>query len=327
MPAKIVYNDNQEVTTAIHSKVWFGMKLRYTLVYWSWLSYLYFRRSSFDILHVHMMEWPAFVAVRIGKILNKPVLIKDSTMNGLASMQRYPAGIVKQKEVAGYGRFVAMTRVIRQNLIAAGVHPENITLIPNGIDIKPMPEKHKPWSEKVIFVGNLTQQPAKGIDILLSAWKIVVKEIPGATLRIVGDGDLETYHAYLRQQDIEDSVKLLGKQPDVRSLLEHADVFVLPSRREGMSNALMEAMLCGMPVVATDVSGSQDLIEHGISGYIVPPANVSQLAGALIQMLKNPEKAREMGKKAYASLVEKCDITRVAAAYRNLYQKIHGSTR
>jgi glycosyltransferase involved in cell wall biosynthesis len=326
-PTKIDYDDKLEVTTEMNSKVWSGMILRYRLVYLNCLQYLYFKRSSFDILHVHMMEWPSFVAVRLGKKLGKQVLVKDSTMNGIFNLLRYPDGLQKQKEVADYAYFVAMTKMIRNNLLKGSVPEQKITMIPNGIEIFAPSSTTKTWSQKVIFVGNLTQQPAKGIDILMLAWQEVINDFPDVTLQIVGEGDLEAYEKHAETLSIHHAVSFPGKQRNIGQLLMNADIFVLPSRREGMSNALMEAMVRAMPVVVTDVSGNQDLVEHGISGLIVPPANATELASAIKQMLRDPEKAIQMGKNAYRSVSEKCDIKKVAAEYGALYNKILSQTQ
>lgn len=319
---RIIYDDKLEVTNQMTGKVWLGMILRYRLFYINCLVYLWIRRRQFDIIHVHMMEWPAIVAVKIGRRLNKQVVIKDSTMNGIYNLLRYPDGEKKQQEIAGYAYCVAMTRMIHSNYLKAGIPPERIADIPNGIYITPKPIKNKAWNYKVIFVGNLTQQPAKGIDILLLAWKKVIASVPNASLHIVGSGDIETYELFTRSEGINESVVLLGKRQNVRELLLESDVFVLPSRREGMSNALMEAMLCAMPIIATEVSGSQDLIQNEVSGLLVPIADVNKLATAIIYMLKQDKHALQMGENAYNSIVEKCDMKKIALKYEQLYQKI-----
>jgi glycosyltransferase involved in cell wall biosynthesis len=321
---KIVYDDSKEKTAEITSKVWIGMVSRYTLFYWNALVYLWFKRNRFDIIHAHMMEWPAIVSVRLGKKLNKAVVIKDSTMNGLYSITRYPDGREKQQQIIGYAHCVAMTKMIHKNLSLAGVPDRRITDIPNGIEISIPPVRTRKWNNKVIFVGNLTQQPAKGIDILLFAWKKVVTEFPDASLEIAGSGDVDSYQNFVRDNKI-DNVIFSGRQSDIKGRLRNADIFVLPSRREGMSNALMEAMICGMPVVATDVSGSQDLIENNVSGLLIPVGDVNALASALIRMMNDPGKAIEMGKRGYEYIRSKCNMTIVAEKYKSLYNKISAS--
>ena len=320
-PTKIVYDDSTEKTAEITSRVWAGMISRYTLFYMNALIYLWFKKKSFDVIHAHMMEWPAFVSVKLGNKLNKAVIIKDSTMNGLFSISRYPNGRKKQQLIIEGAQCVAMTRMIHQNLLRAGVPADKITDIPNGIDVTTMPYRSRKWCNKVIFVGNLTQQPAKGVDILLFAWKEVTGKFPDAILEIAGSGDIEAYRRFVDENNIQ-NVLFSGRQSDTRASLLESDIFVLPSRREGMSNALMEAMVCALPVVATDVSGSQDLIDNGRSGLLVPVGDVNALAQALIKMMSDPENAIEMGKRGYESIKSKCDMAIVAEKYKNLYTKI-----
>jgi glycosyltransferase involved in cell wall biosynthesis len=318
---KIVYDDKVNRNDEIAGKVWIGMISRYSLFYINALIYLWLRRKRFDIIHAHMMEWPAFTAVKLGKKLNKPVVIKDSTMNGIFSLLRYPDGSDKQKQVCEYAWCVAMTKAIRDNFLKAGVPETRLINIPNGIAVKPLPAKNSTWSNNVVFVGNLTQQPAKGIDILLFAWKQVVKNVPDAHLTVIGDGDIEAYTTFTTENGIT-NVSFAGKQTNITDHLLKSDIFVLPSRREGMSNALMEAMMCGLPVVATNVSGSQDLIDNNVSGLLVPIGNIDALSEALLEMLKHPERAKQMGENGYKSIVSKCDIKRVARQYTELYIKI-----
>jgi glycosyltransferase involved in cell wall biosynthesis len=320
---KIVYDDSKEKTAEISSKVWMGMRSRYTLFYRNALTYLRRRKNNFDIIHAHMMEWPAFVSVKIGEKLDKAVVVKDSTMNGLFSISRYPNGKEKQQQIIESAHCVAMTKMIHQNLALAGVPENHITDIPNGIIITPLPVKKHKWQNRVIFVGNLTQQPAKGIDILLFAWKEVIKSFPDATLEIAGSGDVASYQKFVSENNITNAF-FVGPQFNIKERLEESDIFVLPSRREGMSNALMEAMLCGLPVVATNVSGSQDLIENEVSGLLVPVADLQKLAAAITRMMSDPQSAMVMGRNGYESIKSKCDIRVVAQKYKDLYTKLAG---
>jgi len=104
--------------------------------------------------------------------------------------------------------------------------------------------------------------------------------------------------------------------------LLHSDAFVLPSRREGMSNALMEAMLKAVPCVATDITGAQDLITHNVSGLLVPVKDIHALSDALVYILQNPVDARRIGLAGRAAIIEKCDMNLVAASYAKKYADI-----
>ena len=322
---KIEYNDNEETTNIIATKVGWPTILYYNIFFWQCLWLLWPKRKKIDILHAHTMEWSAIVAARLGKVLKKPVVIKDSTMNGFQSLGRYPNGKRLQQMVIANACFVAMTKIIGENLMRAGIPAPKITYIPNGLMIQDVPARKAKSDRNVLFIGNLYQQPAKGIDILLKAWKIVTEQFPGVMLLIIGDGDRKMYEDYARQSGIDGAVKLLGRRSDIRDYLLAASVFVLPSRREGMSNALMEAMLFELPCVATDISGNNDLIQNGVNGLIVPPADVQALAEGICYMLRVQQEASAMGKKARETIIKEYDIRLIAQRYLRLYKTLIGS--
>lgn len=321
-PVKIEYNDKEESTGIIATKVGWPTRIYYTIFFWQCLWLLWPKRKKIDIIHAHTMEWSAIVAARLGKVLKKPVVIKDSTMNGFKSLSRYPNGKSLQQMVIRQTHFVAMTTIIGENLRAETVPAQKITYIPNGMFVSAVPEQKAKKNQTVLFIGNLYQQPAKGIDILLKAWKLVIQHFPEAVLLIIGDGDMKMYEDYTRQSGIAGSVKLLGRLFNTRDYLASADVFVLPSRREGMSNALMEAMLFELPCVATDISGSRDLIQNKINGLIVPPADVQALADGICYMLQHPQEASVMGRKARYTIINEYDINLIAQKYLRLYKTL-----
>src|SRR5215213_731538 len=102
---------------------------------------LWVKRRSFDIIHAHTIEWSAIVAARLGRHLKKPVVIKDSTMNGFQSLERFPRGKTLQQMVIKSSHFVAMTKVIEKNFLNAGIPAKKITQIPNGIFVHPLGKK------------------------------------------------------------------------------------------------------------------------------------------------------------------------------------------
>lgn len=315
---QIEFDDKKEILNAITSKVGWPTWIYYNIFFFHALFYLWIKKKDFDIIHAHTMEWTAIVATRLGKILKKPVLIKDSTMNGFQSLSRFPNGYKIQELIRNNAYLVAMTNVIRKNLINESVPAEKIFHIPNGIDIqKPIQRNEK--RNQVLFIGNLYQQPAKGIDILLKAWVGVFKRFKDASLLIIGDGVDEAYIRFVKTLGVGDSVTFLGKVSNVESYFGSSSVFVLPSRREGMSNALMEAMLHAVPCVATDISGNQDIIENEINGLLVPPSDIQSLENAISFMLNNREIAVEMGLKGRKTIIDNYNMEIVTERYMQLY--------
>jgi glycosyltransferase involved in cell wall biosynthesis len=322
---KIEYDDTAEVTNKITRKAGWPTWVYYNIFFWSSLLLLWPRRKEVDVIHTHTMEWPAIVVVRLGKWLRKPVLIKESTMNGFETLARYKKGKLHQQSIIDNAQLVAMTSVIHNNLVQEGIPESHIVDIPNGIELPAAAPVRQPAAvPTVLFVGNLYQQPAKGIDILLKAWVIVIREFPSARLQIVGDGATPEYDTYVQSLGIQASVSFEGRQSALSRYYEAAHCFVLPSRREGMSNALMEAMLHGVPAVATRISGSADLIQDGISGLLVPSAEVQPLAQAILHMLQYPEQAGEMGRQGALSVAKQCSMDVVSSQYESLYHQLTG---
>ena len=321
---KIEYDDVHDKVDEINNPVSWPTVLYYNIFYLHCLLFLWPKRNGFDIIHAHTMEWPAIVSAKLGKALKKKVIIKDSTMNGFKALHRYPSGAKIQRFIINHSCLVAMTTVIENNLLAEGIPEEKIIRIPNGIEITD-PKKESTNSNtglNVLFVGNLYQQPAKGIDILIKAWVGVNKKFPHAKLFVVGEGATQDYFQFTRQLGIENSIQFEGKQSDLNKYYASASVFVIPSRREGMSNALMEAMLWGLPCIATNISGNNDLIEHNKNGLLVPVADIHSLTNAICHLLSQPNKAHEMGLEARTTIKDRVDIDIIADKYIALYKRI-----
>lgn len=146
----------------------------------------------------------------------------------------------------------------------------------------------------VVFVGRL--DPAKELTYLLSAWRLVRDAVPGAKLRIIGEGPervmLERQSVDLR---LDGSVEFLGYRRDIPELLREADLMVLTSRREGMPNVLLEGMASGLPIVCTDIPAARQCFEDGKEGYFVPFGDVAAISRGIIELYKDPGKRKAMG--------------------------------
>jgi glycosyltransferase involved in cell wall biosynthesis len=227
--------------------------------------------------------------------------------------------------------FLALSQRIQQQLVDSGVSEQRICLLPNGIDLTVYEEiaacraRRTPSAPGAVLTvlcpARLAYQ--KGQDVLLKAWRTVQEHIPAARLILAGDGPLRRQLERLAADlGVSDSVEFAGLVGDVRALLAAADGFVLPSRYEGMSNALLEAMATGLPCVATRVSGSEEVIVDGQSGLLVPPENPDALATALLTVLTDPERARTLGRSARARVECAFDQRRVMDQLSELYRSL-----
>jgi glycosyltransferase involved in cell wall biosynthesis len=291
-------------------------------LFWYYFRFLWRVRKKVHIIHVHnISNYFGFVFALIGQILGKKVVIKDSTMNGILETSKYRFGRFMQKVIVKNCYVIAISKVIEKNFREIGIRENRIFRVPNGIEIPQLPHKPVNTKAKCLFTGNLHRH-VKGVDILLRAWKNITSEVPGSKLYIAGGPINRKLRDYISELGICDSVILTGSVENIPDYLLNSDVFILPSRREGMSNALIEAMAYALPCVATDISGNQDLIENNFNGILVPVDNAEDLARAVIYLLKNPEKARKMGIRARETIVRRCDINHIADQYIDLYRQI-----
>jgi glycosyltransferase involved in cell wall biosynthesis len=203
-------------------------------------------------------------------------------------------------------------------------HLSNVQLIPNGVDItrfppiadEPTPDER---AQTVTCIARLCYQ--KGIDILLQAWNIVHQQAPQARLILVGDGPLRPQFEQMAQAlGIMDSVEFAGMRDDVAAQLRRSGLSVLPSRWEGMPNSLLEAMASGLACIATRVSGSEDMIQHGANGLLVEPEDYQGMAQALVTLIHDPPLAHAYGRAARETIEKHYLLETMIDRYIELYQ-------
>jgi glycosyltransferase involved in cell wall biosynthesis len=172
-------------------------------------------------------------------------------------------------------------------------------------------------------VGRIAEP--KGHSYLIDAAAIIMKSIPNIRFVIIGDGPLqEKIESQIRDAKLMNQFKLLGKRSDVQLLLPGLDVFVLPSIREGFPISLLEAMSCGIPVIASNVGGTSEAIKDD-NGILVPPADPQVLAEKIQQLILDPKLAISLGKKARQYVVNNFNLDSIMQQYEELYEKINSN--
>jgi glycosyltransferase involved in cell wall biosynthesis len=216
-------------------------------------------------------------------------------------------------------------------LAAHDFTPTDVQLIPNGVDTTrfcPLDEDaaDSQRSQTVVCVARLSYE--KGLDVLLQAWHLVHKELPTARLIAAGPGPLQAQLAYMAEAlDIGECVEFVGSQSDVPAVLHRGCIAALPSRWEGMPNALLEAMACGLPCVATRVSGTEDLITHGVNSLLVEPEDYQGMAQALLALLRDPARCTAYGKAARETIEQGYALEYITEIHVKLYQRMIGDSR
>jgi glycosyltransferase involved in cell wall biosynthesis len=205
-----------------------------------------------------------------------------------------------------------------------------IVLIPNGVDLNTYRKNNDCTTLKstlgigeekiILYTGRLSQE--KGVDFLIRAYTTLPVSVL-ARLFILGDGpDSQRLLDLIEQLHLGDRVVMVPGVEDVLSFLQISDIFVMPSRFEGLSNSILEAMACGIPVIATRVTGNVDLIEDGVNGLLVSPDDVTDLAGALVNILANPEKGENLGRRAREMVQNNYNLNAMVERYSNLYESL-----
>jgi glycosyltransferase involved in cell wall biosynthesis len=165
--------------------------------------------------------------------------------------------------------------------------------------------------------------PLKGVDTLLRAVALVARECPDFRAEVAGDGEaLPGLKGLASELGVSAHVRFLGEVREIPALLARAALFVLPSYSEGISLTLLEAMACGLPVVATRVGGNAEVVSEGKTGLLVPPRDPELLARALLSLWHDPERSQRMGEAARQRAEHYFDIGRMVADYEDLYLRL-----
>ena len=201
-------------------------------------------------------------------------------------------------------------------------------VVPNGVDIvrfqPTLDDASKKRAQTVVCVSNIRYE--KGLDVLLQAWRLVCQQQPEAQLIILGDGPMQDQLEHMADAlKISQNVEFAGLRNDVPEQLHRGLISVLPSRWEGMPNALLEAMASGLACVATRVSGSEDVIQHGINGLLVDVENYEEMALALVTLLQDPALAQKYGAEARITIEQGYTLEHALDRYTSIYRRLTGS--
>jgi glycosyltransferase involved in cell wall biosynthesis len=208
-------------------------------------------------------------------------------------------------------------RLAQQNGVAA----TKVCTIWNGIDLKRFGYCGPNPSGPVVTVARLS--PEKGIDSLIRAAALVVRELPSFRLVLAGDGPCRVALEELTTNlGLEAHVCFRGDVRNIPELLGGAGLFVLPSLSEGISLTLLEAMARGLPVVTTLVGGNPEVVEEGATGLLVPPADPGALARAILLLLQDSDRSQRMGQLGRRRVEAQFDVQHMVAAYEAAYQRL-----
>ena len=223
--------------------------------------------------------------------------------------------------------------VLRFSREVARLDAARLTVIPNGIDPNPydlalpVPRakiKVPDSAHLALYVGRL--DPQKGLPDLLLAAEQVIAQCADWHLAIAGDGPSRSWllEQIARQPYLREKTHWLGQRDDIPGLLKTANVLAHASLWEGMPNAILEAMAARLPVIGSAVEGTEDLIVHGQTGWLVPPRDPEALSRALLEAARSPERCVRYGQQARLRVEREFSLARTVEAYEHLWAGVLG---
>lgn len=291
--------------------------------------------GAFDVVHTHLLRADLYGGLA-ARWSGTPVLV--STAYALGAFQRATRRRLDPVLDAVYARipahFLAVCDAVRDDLIRRlRVHPRRITVIRTGIEPPGDAPRagaagalRRAWgfpetAPVVLTLARLSYE--KGVDDLIDAAAMLRATRPDARFVVLGDGpDRAALEARVAERGLSGVFALPGFAVDIWPALTAADVVCLPSKSEGLPNALLEAMAMSRPVVATAVGGMPEAIEHEVNGLLVPPGDAEALARALGRVLGDAALGARLGRAARGTVEERFLARDVAARYGELYERL-----
>ena len=311
----------------------------------AWMRIFFFRTEKDTVLHCFGIDKSAFFCVLLGNLTGRKTVLEYTVLPDRAGRPGFlrllnPNRAMKHYAVKRATRIAAISPAIADHCRSMGIPDERIRLIPNGTDLERFtpaaaPEKEKLRSDLgysgddllIINVGGFTLR--KGIDITLAAFLALQQDFPRLHLLVVGTNNLgvhkesrkAVYEPLVARGLDESRVHCLGRVPDVERIMRAADLMLFPSRREGFPNVVIEAMACGVPVVARLLPGCTDyILEDGKAGVLVDSNDSGHFADVCRALLISAEARSSMGAAARESVNSRFSN----GAVYDLYDKLYG---
>ncbi len=303
-----------------------------------WRCAQYLKKHEIDVVHAHDFYTNIF-GMAAATLARVPVRIASRRESAVR-----PEGqrLVERVSYRAAHAVIANCEDVRQQLIREGVPAQKVRTIYNGLDLSRLQttqtdrkeilaELNLPEHTRfVTIMANMrahvwNPEPAcyKDHPTFLRAAKRVAESVPDAAFILAGEGELkEATQELARSLGIADRTFFIGRCQDVGAVLSISDVCVLSSNSEGFSNAILEYMAAGRPVVATDVGGAREAILHGVTGYLVAVGEDQQLADHIISLLSDPENARLMGESGQRRVNEKFSSQKQLQNVESLYTEL-----
>ncbi len=234
--------------------------------------------------------------------------------------------LLERTAIRRFDQVVGCSQSVEDYLLYRYGYPQTrVSHVYNGWSGRPCAPSPDPARNDIVCVARL--RIGKNHDTLIDALATVRTHVPDVRLLLAGDGpEHETIEGHVRRSDLAGCVEFLGSVDNVWPVLARSHVFVLPSSYEAFGIAAVEAMAAGLPVVASSVGGLREIVDDGLTGYLVPPRDHRTLATRLTQLLQNREMAVEMGLRGRAA-AERYRVEQTVQGYDRVYERLLNEQR
>lgn len=292
---------------------------------------IFLRRGHFEIFHSHDL-WSNLMGVPAAWVARVPVVISSRRDLGHLDWYRTRKRPWLRRMQRLSSMVVANAEAIRESLVAEdGLAPGKVRVLHNAVDVERFScapgERERLFpgageSKLVVLVGNM-HSDVKGHPWLIAAAPAILSEFPQTHFVLVGDGEQRRqYERDCEKLGVRHNVIFLGQRTDVPEILACCDLAVLPSRAEGLSNALLEYMAAGLPIVARAVGGNVEVIRNDENGLLAAPQNEGALAGAILRLLRDSALARRLAKRGQDSVRQNFSYERLLEQVDELYSEL-----
>lgn len=280
-----------------------------------------------DLLHLHLASPMAAFGMQAAQAAGVPAICKVASAGERMDLVRLTAvgwggGSLSRLMVSRLDRWIATTGHVRDSLLHWGVAADRISIIPNGTKVRAEPPEQRHNVRHFLCLGRLSTTAERDVETVIAVFDRLAAEATDVELAIVGSGDLyEQTAAAVRAARHASRIHLPGEQ-SAEPWLQWADCFIQPSRYEGLSNALLEAMAAGLPCIANDIPANREVLAAGQAGVLVPVGDREALLGALRAVIHRGEYAHALAMTAWERARDHYSIGSVADSYIDLYDRL-----